>query len=333
MIVPDLISVVIPVYNVELFLRECVDSVLQQSYRQLEVILINDGSTDESGQICDGYATSDPRVKVIHKVNGGASTARNEGMRHASGEFIYFLDSDDYLELNAFEILHEKIRAESADFVFFNAWSVFDTMYRGTRKQGYTRDYSYPSEDGLASLWRHLQHKEFHASVPLLLIRREFLLENNIMFTENIVLEDMIFTFMLFSLARKVAYVDKNLYFRRYRENSVMSSKNVEKKYVSAITVYNKIKHFLVDHALFSNAAACQYIRLRAFNVLTYYLWLNKQQRLDYASDHRIFLADLAVQRYYGDTALRMRCHGVVLWFLYKLYEKSIGRLVRRCGS
>ena len=100
-----LISVIVPIYNVEEYLNECVDSILNQTYKNLEIILVDDGSTDKSGIICDDYAKIDSRIKVIHKKNGGLSDARNVGIDRALGEFIIFIDSDDYIDHSMCEIL------------------------------------------------------------------------------------------------------------------------------------------------------------------------------------------------------------------------------------
>ena len=93
----ELISMIVPVYNVEAYIRRCVDSILEQSYKHIEVILVDDGTPDHSGTICDEYAASDPRVKVIHQKNMGLSEARNSGMREATGEYLCFIDSDDFV--------------------------------------------------------------------------------------------------------------------------------------------------------------------------------------------------------------------------------------------
>ena len=98
-----LISVIVPVYNVKQYLRRCVDSILKQTYENIEIVLIDDGSTDESGAICDRYAQKDVRVKVIHKENGGVSSARNEGLKYIKGKYVNFLDSDDKLSENTLE--------------------------------------------------------------------------------------------------------------------------------------------------------------------------------------------------------------------------------------
>ena len=93
----ELVSVILPIYNVELYLRECIDSVIMQSYKNLEIILVDDGSTDQSPYICDAYAKIDSRIKVIHKKNGGLSDARNVGIRASSGAYIALVDSDDLI--------------------------------------------------------------------------------------------------------------------------------------------------------------------------------------------------------------------------------------------
>lgn len=110
-----LISVIVPVYNADKFLNRCIDSILNQSYCNFELILVNDGSTDQSGVICDKYLQQDDRVRVIHKVNGGVSSARNAGMREAKGQFVLFVDSDDWLEA---EYIEQIIPLGSEDFVY-----------------------------------------------------------------------------------------------------------------------------------------------------------------------------------------------------------------------
>ena len=111
----DMISVIIPVYNVENFLDKCIKSVLYQSYKNLEIILVDDGSTDKSGKICDEYKMTDKRIKVIHKANGGLSDARNTGLKTARGKYYSFIDSDDYIASEMLQIMIEIIaRLQSA---------------------------------------------------------------------------------------------------------------------------------------------------------------------------------------------------------------------------
>lgn len=116
-----IVSVVIPVYKVEAYIERCVKSVLNQSMKDLEVILVDDGSPDHCPEICDEYANQDDRVKVIHKTNGGLASARNSGMKIASGKYLFFLDSDDWLEADGLEILYKKAEEYQVDFVRYRA--------------------------------------------------------------------------------------------------------------------------------------------------------------------------------------------------------------------
>ena len=121
-----LVSVIVPVYNVAPYLEQCLDSIVNQTYRNLEIILVDDGSTDESGAICDRYAEQDGRIQVVHKENGGLSSARNVGLDKMTGEWILFVDSDDWIELNTLELLFEQ-KDERAEIVEFGIVHVFET--------------------------------------------------------------------------------------------------------------------------------------------------------------------------------------------------------------
>lgn len=124
-----LVSVIVPVYNVAPYLEQCLDSIVNQTYRNLEIILVDDGSTDESGAICDRYAELDSRIKVVHKENGGQSSARNVALDMMTGEWVLFVDSDDWIELNTLELLFEQ-KDERADLVEFG-WNF---IYRDSNK-------------------------------------------------------------------------------------------------------------------------------------------------------------------------------------------------------
>ena len=121
-----MISVIVPIFNTEKYLRRALDSILSQTHKDWEAILVDDGSTDTSGRIAEEYAENDPRFKVIHKPNGGQSDARNVGMQHISGELMLFLDSDDFLHPQLMELCHEAIRRDGSDLVAFT----YDRTYR-----------------------------------------------------------------------------------------------------------------------------------------------------------------------------------------------------------
>ena len=124
-----MVSIIVPVYNVEKYIEECIDSLINQTYKDIEVILVDDGSTDASGEICDRYAQKDSRVKVYHNENDGPSKARNFGLDKATGEFVTFVDSDDWIESEAIELLISVIE-DDIDVIFFNLREVNSTNVR-----------------------------------------------------------------------------------------------------------------------------------------------------------------------------------------------------------
>ena len=109
----DLISIIVPIYNVEKYIKKCIDSIINQTYTNLEIILVDDGSPDNCGKICDKYKEKDDRIKVIHKKNGGLSDARNAGIDIATGEYITFIDSDDYVAENYIEVLYNLCKEQN----------------------------------------------------------------------------------------------------------------------------------------------------------------------------------------------------------------------------
>ena len=130
------ISVIVPIYNVEQYLRRCIDSIINQTYKNLEIILVDDGSPDNCGQICDDYAKKDTRIKVIHKKNGGLSDARNVGLEVCTGDYISFVDSDDWIELNTYEIMMKSMNEYNADMVVSN----INYVYKDKVESKYSED-------------------------------------------------------------------------------------------------------------------------------------------------------------------------------------------------
>lgn len=121
----ELISVIVPVYNVERYLEKCVDSIINQTYSNLEIILVNDGSTDNSGELCDNLAKKDSRIVVYHKENGGVSSARNLGLDKAQGDYIGFVDGDDYIDADMYECLYQNLNRDNADMSMCALYDVY----------------------------------------------------------------------------------------------------------------------------------------------------------------------------------------------------------------
>lgn len=219
-------SIIIPVYNVEAYLPECIDSVLSQSYKNYELILVDDGSSDGCPQICDDYATKDIRIKVIHKQNGGASDARNFGIDAASGEFILFIDSDDYwstpdvlFKIN--EILKSNKDAHIVQFGQEKFYSKDNNLVAGpirtlSQYNGST------SSDIIAKL---TSGNKLAISACSMAISRKFIVDNKLYFKKGIRTEDLEWAIRLYSFEPKWSFSDEYFYvYRMQRDNSVTAS-------------------------------------------------------------------------------------------------------------
>ena len=210
----DLISVIMPVYKVEKYLPESIESVLNQDHQNLELILIDDGSPDRSGQICDEYAEKDSRVHVIHQKNGGAAAAKNAGLRVATGTYLSFVDSDDYLQPNVFGYMLRVLRENDADAVQFSFQDVYRTyqepqilepcvMNEREYLIRFTKDWT------CALLWNKLYKRS---------------LFDGVFFEEGHKIDDEYFTYQGFLEPCKIVFDDTVIYNYRKRASSVMSS-------------------------------------------------------------------------------------------------------------
>ena len=224
------ISVIVPVYNTETYLCQCIESIINQTYRDIEVVLVDDGSTDTSGEICDNYALSDHRIKVVHKENGGLSDARNCGMNIATGDYIIFIDSDDYWAAHdSLETLvaEAKISPE-CDFIGFNC----SYLYQSTNKLKRWRPYSKAVEESIApsECIKHLVASGvFPMSACFKLIKRS-IITDNLYFTPNTTAEDIPWFINLLENTHKCRFI--NLYMYVYRKDvptSISSSFSLKK--------------------------------------------------------------------------------------------------------
>lgn len=237
------ISIVVPIYNVEKFLNKCILSIINQTYKNLQIILVNDGSTDSSGNICDFYKTVDNRIQVIHKENGGLSSARNAGFKAVTGDYVIFVDSDDYLELNALEkMLNEcvekkldilncraKIELENGDLISDyknNIHIQLNKVYSGKQ------------------IIKISKYQNILPMIWLNMYKVSFLKNNNLVFKNGIYHEDSEFTPRAIYFAEKIEFSDFVHYHQVLSSNSIIRSKNV-KKCFDLITVSDSLKYFL----------------------------------------------------------------------------------------
>ena len=216
-----LISVIIPVYNVKTYLQDCIESVLRQTYRNLQIILVDDGSTDASGEMCDQYAKKDSRITVIHKKNGGLSDARNVGIEYAQGEYIGFVDSDDWIDVDMYQKLLSLILETEADIAVCEAIEVYgDTYYsRASNQKLLLAD----KQKALDILFEGNKYK-CHAWNKL--YRKK--LFSNIQFPVGRYYEDIFVMHLLYDHSNRIAFLDEGLYYYRQRENSIVHTLNVK---------------------------------------------------------------------------------------------------------
>lgn len=314
-----LISVIIPVYNVEKYLRECIESVLKQTYTNYEIILVDDGSTDSSGRICDEYSD---KATVIHQKNGGLSAARNAGFDASNGEYVYFLDSDDYIVPHTLEALYLNAVNGNADAVFFDAVSFADGDFKIS--QNYIRKNQYEQCGGLEMLQRLQADKEYHSAVPLLFIKKSLISENGFRFVDGIYYEDMVYTYQVFCCAEIVSQCREALYCRRYRESSIMTSKKNKKHFQSAVRVYYEVKNYAIKSNVIQSDASEKYIIRCAYNVFNIFEKLGKAEKKEMKNELKSFKNDVLQNTAYGDKSLKMRCRSKLFWFAYKVYEKVL---------
>lgn len=315
------VSVVIPVYNVEKYLNECVDSVLNQTYSSYEIILVDDGSTDSSGSICDSYVIKDSRIRVFHKANGGLSSARNAGLEIAVGKYVYFLDSDDYISDQTLEKLVEVAEKDNSDIVFFDAVSFADAEDNFKVSQNYIRKQNYKTGKGTAVFSEMQKNDEFHSAVPLLFIKKDLLEQNDIYFIDGIYYEDMLFTYQVFCCSRVVSQIKEAFYHRRYRKNSIMTSNKTPKHFASFTRVYEEVKRFSESLSIADEDFAKAYIVRCAFNCFNIYEKLSKNDKEENKEKIKAVSDDILKNNAFGNKALQMRCYGKIFWVIYKLIE------------
>ena len=234
----DLISVIVPVYNVEKYIKKCLDSIIYQTYKNIEIILVDDGSTDNSGIICDVYKERDKRIKVIHKKNNGVSAARNTGIENANGKWISFVDSDDWIDKNYFEILISKIYNNDIDCILccYNR-----VVKNNVEKVKYvTEEKNYTSRQYLIN---SLNPQTGFGFCHMKLIKKECIRE--LKFDEELkVGEDALFNIKISQHIKKAIFTEKAIYNYRINQDSVVKKydKDYVQKYISAI---RKCKEFI----------------------------------------------------------------------------------------
>lgn len=238
----SLISVIVPVYKTESYLARCINSIINQTYKNLEIILIDDGSPYQCGMICDEYAARDPRIKVIHQQNAGLSTARNAGLKIASGHYIGFVDSDDWIDADMFEILYKGASTFKAQI------AICGFYYAGGRKHKEVREKDitlYNRRDALNNLLRdetvtnHVWNKLF---------KKE--LFEGIYFPDGRNYEDRVVTYKLFEKAERIVFLNSSKYYYLRRDDSITGAWTVKSQMDKTILMYERYNDLIKRYPL-----------------------------------------------------------------------------------
>lgn len=221
------VSVIMPIYNTEVYLCEALDSICNQTLKELEIILINDGSTDNSQHIIEEYAQKDNRIKYNFQSNQGQGVARNNGLQLATGKYIYFMDSDDILDIDALEKCYEISEQDKVDFVFFDAVTIYDNP-----NSPHTFDYCRKGKIDEQKLWNgiellnhELKHYIFFVVPWLHFTNHSFLKKSFKGFPSGIIHEDQIFAMQIMLNAQRIRYISRPYFKRRVRVESTMTNK------------------------------------------------------------------------------------------------------------
>lgn len=227
-----LISVIIPIYNVEEYLDECVQSVINQTYENLDIILVDDGSTDTSGKICDKYGDLDKRIQVIHKKNGGLSDARNAGLLQAKGDIIGFVDGDDYIDKEMYQTLYNLLLENACDIAYCTYQKIGEEdVYIPTKNVEVLS-----KEEALTYYVKGYKNYRMSPAVWQRIFKKEVIADFK--FPVGICYEDLVWGAQVYNQCEKVVFVDEQLYYYRIRKNSITG-----KDYNNAVS-----KRVITDH-------------------------------------------------------------------------------------
>lgn len=238
----DLVSVIVPVFNVEKYLSNCINSILNQEYSNLEIILVDDGSTDHSGKLCDSFLSVDSRIKVFHKKNGGLSDARNYGIQYATGNYITFIDSDDIVSNKLIKHLMSLSQKYEADISICNPLHIFN---KKTNNYEFKKPQKIEVLDTKQSLNKMFYQKDFLVSAWGKLYKKQ--LFNNIKFPVGMLFEDIAIMYKLFYNSNVVVYSDAKFYGYYHRENSI-TTKDFSVKDLDILKICNDLLMFSNKH-------------------------------------------------------------------------------------
>lgn len=270
------ISIIVPVYKVEQYLERCVKSLINQTYKNIEIILVDDGSPDQCPKMCDDYASEDSRIKVIHKKNGGLSDARNAGLDAATGEFIAFVDSDDWVEIDFIETLCKNAKKENADISIIGCTLVWDNG----RKKPVSKDKGYYVFNKEKAIKEMLIQRKFECMVCQKMYRKQIF--DTVRFPVGKLYEDVAVSMPTFLRAKKVVVSGNHGYNYYQRNDSIVNSKFDERKLYFLECCQNIIKYSDKHEKMYDTEAHIFYLRALMMFALTLYQNSENEENTEY---------------------------------------------------
>lgn len=323
-----LISLVIPVYNVEKYLDKCMESVLAQTYDNFEVILVDDGSTDRSGKMCDEYAKRDSRVAVYHKPNGGQSDARNFGVEHCNAELVSFIDPDDYVAEDYLEYLWYLMKKYSADFSAGQFVRVSEKQSNIKIKHVNASDFCLNTEDAL----KQLCTGGISTVACGKLYKKDFAIENK--FPLGKYYEDVAITYKIIGDSSIVAIGSKTIYFYLQRDMSSLHQK-IDDRHIFGLTAAEEMSNYISNH--FSNLSAISHVRCctTALDIIIRSFYSKDSDKkyyreaAAYLKKHFEFIKHLKEVGVLYKTDCRMYASGYTIAKIYHTLRRSAAKLSR----
>ena len=273
------ISVIVPVYNTEKYLHECLDSIINQTLKEIEIICVDDGSTDSSQDILKMYASKDSRIRAYQQNHKKAGAARNLGVQLAQGKYIYFIDSDDWIDLNCLRKLYNKIEETHTDICIYGA-NRYDEAIKQITPSSYSDMSCFRNRTKEICDFRDIKNQIFTRTGPVyLLYDRKFFIDNNLFFqTEIVIGEDVITHVKCLILAKKISFLDENLYYYRVnRTGSSMASSVDSDNVFDVFSFLNETEKFLIDNKLY-NELESQFVN---YVIDQFCFYINKIQHQD----------------------------------------------------
>lgn len=318
-----LISIVIPVYNVRQYIDRCIQSVLAQNYKNLEILLIDDGSTDGSGLACDIYAESDSRIRVIHKENGGLSDARNVGIQTARGDYIAFIDADDYVHKAFIDTMIKYQRQNQADIVICRYVKGSSDAFPAKRTDN-IKCCVFNSKEMLTQWHSRFKHIETVAWNKL--YAKQLFIDSNIMFPYGCNNEDVQTTHLLVNASKRVCVIDAKLYYYFQRSESITNGVISEKSIHDNIKSQNKRLEFFYNSGYWGAYERLRIKRLK-FYMLTYCrvndAVMQKELLDQYQKDYKDVLKFQQTKMYEKIIIIQFNYFYKIIYKLYQLVRQG----------